>query len=91
MQACLATKKESNPLENDVRNDWNLEEVNELFALPFNDLLFKAHTLYRKYFNPNEIQASTILNVKTGSCPENCSYCGQSAHFNTGLRTGLHS
>ena len=86
MQACLATKKQSNPLENDVRNNWSLEEVRELFALPFNDLLFKAHTLYRKYFNPNEIQASTILNVKTGSCPENCSYCGQSAHFNTGLK-----
>ena len=86
MQTCLATKKESSHSEDDVRNDWTLEEVNELFALPFNDLLFKAHTIYRKYFNPNEIQASTILNVKTGSCPENCSYCGQSAHFNTGLK-----
>lgn len=86
MQTCLATKKESNYCTDDVRNDWTLEEVSELFALPFNDLLFKAHTIYRKYFNPNEIQASTILNVKTGSCPENCSYCGQSAHFNTGLK-----
>lgn len=86
MQACLATKKESDCFNADVRSDWTLEEVKGLFALPFNDLLFKAHTLYRKYFNPNEIQASTILNVKTGSCPENCSYCGQSAHFNTGLK-----
>lgn len=86
MQACLATKKESEFNNEDIRYNWTLEEVKELFALPFNDLLFKAHTLYRKYFNPNEVQASTILNVKTGSCPENCSYCGQSAHFNTGLK-----
>lgn len=70
----------------DCRHDWTVEEVQELFALPFSDLLTKAHTLFRKYFNPNEVQISTLLNIKTGSCPENCSYCSQSAHFNTGLK-----
>ncbi|AIK95859.1 biotin synthase BioB [Candidatus Odyssella acanthamoebae] len=65
---------------------WHLEEVLELFDMPFNDLLFKAHTIHRENFDPNEIQLSTLYNIKTGSCPENCSYCSQSAHFNTGLK-----
>lgn len=72
--------------QSDCRHDWSLEEVVELFELPFSDLLTKAHTLFSKYFNPNEVQISTLLNIKTGSCPENCSYCSQSAHFNTGLK-----
>jgi biotin synthase len=65
---------------------WVLDEVLGLFCMPFNDLLFKAQTIHRQYFNPNEIQLSTLYNIKTGSCPENCSYCSQSAHFNTGLQ-----
>ncbi|WP_010297754.1 biotin synthase BioB [Candidatus Odyssella thessalonicensis] len=65
---------------------WLLDDVLELFNMPFNDLLFKAHTIHRQNFNPNEIQLSTLYNIKTGSCPENCSYCSQSAHFNTGLK-----
>ena len=65
---------------------WTITEINALFALPFNDLLFQAHQIHRLNFNANEVQLSTLLNIKTGSCPENCSYCPQSAHYNTGLK-----
>jgi len=57
-----------------------------LFALPLNDLLFRAHGLYRKYFDPNEVQLSTLLNIKTGGCPEDCRYCAQSSRYDTGLK-----
>ncbi len=69
----------------DIRHDWSKGEVKALFNLPFNDLLFWAHSIHRKYHNPNEIQISTLCSIKTGSCPENCSYCPQSAHYDTGL------
>lgn len=62
------------------------EEVLVLFNLPFNDLLFKAHQIYRENFNPNSIKVSQLLSIKTGSCPEDCAYCPQSAHYNTGLK-----
>jgi biotin synthase len=65
---------------------YNLSEVSELYDSPFNDLLFKAHTIHRENFNPNEIQISTLLSIKTGACPENCKYCPQSAHYNTKLK-----
>ncbi len=58
-------------------------DIREIFDLPFNDLLFKAHEIHRKNFDPNKIQISTLLSIKTGSCPENCSYCPQSGHFKT--------
>lgn len=67
------------------RHDWTRSELDELYALPFNDLLFKAHQIHRKNFDPNQIQASSLLSIKTGSCPEDCKYCPQSAHYNTGL------
>ncbi|MBM3579328.1 MAG: biotin synthase BioB [Alphaproteobacteria bacterium] len=62
-----------------------LYEVLELFSLPFNDLLFKAAEIHRQFHDPNKVQISTLLSIKTGSCPENCKYCPQSAHYNTGL------
>ncbi len=68
-----------------IRHDWTVEEVQALFDLPFNDLLFKAQTVHRQYFNPNEVQVSTLLSIKTGACPEDCKYCPQSGHYNTGL------
>jgi len=68
-----------------VRNDWTKQEVEALFALPFNDLLFKAQTVHRQHFDPNEVQVSTLLSIKTGACPEDCKYCPQSGHYNTGL------
>lgn len=70
---------------NELRNDWLVEEVEALFELPFNDLLFRAHQLHRENFNVNEIQMSTLLSIKTGACPEDCSYCSQSAINDTGL------
>ena len=68
-----------------VRNDWTVEEVEALFALPFMDLLFQAHTIHRANFDPNKIQISRLLSIKTGACPEDCKYCPQSAHYATGL------
>jgi biotin synthase len=67
------------------RHDWQLEEVQELFDMPFNDLIFKAAQIHRQFHDANKIQISTLLSIKTGSCPENCKYCPQSAHYNTGL------
>ena len=69
----------------ELRHDWTLAEVEALFALPFNDLLFQAHTLHRENFNPNQVQVSSLLNIKTGACPEDCSYCSQSSKYDTGL------
>lgn len=69
----------------DVRNDWKIEEIEELFKLPFNDLIYQAHTTHRNFFNHNEVQVSTLLSIKTGACPEDCSYCSQSSRNDTGL------
>jgi len=66
-----------------TRHDWTQEEVLALLNTPFMDLLFHAQTIHRANHDPNEIQVSTLLNIKTGGCPEDCSYCGQSAHHET--------
>jgi biotin synthase len=68
-----------------VRTDWALEEVWELARLPFNELLFRAHSIHRQHFDPNEVQVSTLVSVKTGGCPEDCAYCPQSARYETGV------
>ena len=68
-----------------IRNDWTKAEVEALFAMPFNDLLFEAQVVHRQHFNPNEVQVSTLLSIKTGACPEDCKYCPQSARYDTGL------
>lgn len=68
-----------------VRSNWTRKEVEALFALPFNDLLFEAQTIHRQYFNANEVQVSTLCSIKTGACPEDCAYCPQSARYDTGL------
>jgi len=62
-----------------LRNDWSKQEISELFELPFNDLLFKAQCVHRKNFDPNQVQVSTLLSIKTGACPEDCGYCSQSS------------
>lgn len=69
----------------DVRNDWTLAEVEELFDLPFMDLVFRAQSVHRLYQAPNTVQVSTLLSIKTGACPEDCAYCPQSVRFETGL------
>ncbi|MGV6807521.1 MAG: biotin synthase BioB [bacterium] len=68
-----------------IRHDWSRDEVLHLFAMPFNDLLFQAQTIHRQHFDPNTVQLSTLLSIKTGACPEDCKYCPQSAHYDTGL------
>jgi len=68
-----------------VRHDWTLGEVSALLALPFADLVFHAQRVHRTYFNPNEVQVSTLLSIKTGACPEDCAYCPQSVRYDTGL------
>jgi biotin synthase len=67
------------------RHDWTVGEVKDLFAMPFNDLLFLAATVHRRHFDANKVQLSRLLSIKTGSCPEDCKYCPQSAHYDTGL------
>ena len=69
----------------ELRNDWTLKEIKALFALPFNDLMFQAHTVHRECFDVNEVQVSTLLSIKTGACKEDCSYCSQSSRNDTGL------
>lgn len=68
-----------------IRHDWSTDEVAALLDLPLNDLLFRAQASHRAHFDPNRIQVSALLSVKTGACPEDCGYCGQSAHHATGL------
>lgn len=68
-----------------VRHDWSRAEVQALFALPWSELVFEAHRVHRQYFNPNEVQVSTLLSIKTGACPEDCQYCSQSGHYRTDL------
>ena len=70
-----------------VRTDWTLDEVRALFALPFSDLMYHAQRVHRLYFEPNQVQVSTLLSIKTGACPEDCSYCSQSIRFETGLKS----
>jgi biotin synthase len=68
-----------------TRHDWRREEVAALMAMPFNDLIFQAQQVHRAHFDPNEVQVSTLLSIKTGACPEDCAYCPQSTRFDTGL------
>ena len=70
----------------DIRNDWTRAEVAALFALPFPDLMFRAQSVHRAYFDPAEVQVSTLLSIKTGGCPEDCAYCPQSIHHATGVK-----
>ena len=72
----------------DIRHDWTLDEVWALARLPFNDLLYRAHTVHRRHFDPNAVQMSTLVSVKTGGCAEDCAYCPQSAHHETGVQAG---
>lgn len=69
----------------DIRHNWTVDEAQALLSLPFNELLFRAQTIHRRHFNPNEVQVSTLLSIKTGACPEDCAYCPQSARYDTGL------
>ena len=68
-----------------IRHDWQRQEVLALYGLPFNDLLFQAHQVLRAWHDPNKVQISTLLSIKTGSCPEDCAYCPQSGRYDTDI------
>jgi biotin synthase len=68
-----------------VRHDWSREEIRSYFELPFNELLYRAQSTHRRYFDPAAVQISTLLSIKTGGCPEDCGYCPQSVHYDTGV------
>ncbi|MCP5419291.1 MAG: biotin synthase BioB [Gammaproteobacteria bacterium] len=70
----------------EIRHDWEVPQVVALFERPFNDLLFHAHSVHRCHFDPNAVQISTLLSIKTGACPEDCGYCPQSVRYDTGLQ-----
>jgi biotin synthase len=69
-----------------IRHDWTSSEALALYDLPFMDLLFRAHSMHRTTFDPNKVQMSRLLSIKTGGCAEDCGYCSQSAHHDTGLK-----
>ncbi len=73
------------PAQQDLRHDWRLDEVLALFDRPLNDLLFEAQSVHRRHHPGNEVQVSTLLSIKTGGCPEDCRYCPQSIHYETGV------
>jgi biotin synthase len=69
-----------------IRHDWSMEEIEALFALPFPELIYTAQSVHRRHFDPGKVQFAQLLSIKTGGCPEDCGYCAQSAHFETGLK-----
>jgi biotin synthase len=75
------------PLEDEVRHDWTTEQVEALYVLPLTELLFRAQTVHRRHHDPAVVQRCTLLSVKTGGCPEDCAYCPQSAHYQTGVES----
>jgi biotin synthase len=72
--------------EAEPKQAWTTAQARELYDLPFADLIFRAQSVHRIHFDPNEVQMSTLLSIKTGGCPEDCGYCSQSSHFETGLK-----
>ena len=64
-----------------MQKKWLLQDAKDIFNLPLIELLYEAQTVHKDHFSPNEVQISTLLSIKTGSCPENCSYCPQSAYY----------
>src|SRR5215475_4103307 len=74
------------PADGTIRHDWSRPEIRAVLDLPFPELMFRAQGLHRTYFDPTEVQISTLLSIKTGGCPEDCAYCPQSAHYETGVK-----
>jgi biotin synthase len=79
----MSSTQEAVQADTQLRYDWSRDEIEQLFNLPFNDLLFHAQQLHRQHFDPNEVQVSTLLSIKTGRCPEDCGYCPQSVRYDT--------
>jgi biotin synthase len=83
MESCTAP---TCPEKLATRHNWSRQEIARIFDLPFADLMYRAQTVHRQSFDPNRVQRSTLLSIKTGGCPEDCGYCSQSAHFETGVK-----
>ncbi len=81
----LELRGETGSVEKSMKASWTAERARSVYGQPFNDLLFEAHSVHRQHFNPNRVQLSKLLNIKTGGCPEDCGYCSQSSHHSTGL------
>jgi biotin synthase len=84
-ESCCSRSSSPTGSSDGLRHDWSAEEALAVYSQAFPDLIYQAQTLHRQYFNPHEVQRSTLLSVKTGGCPEDCAYCPQSAHYQTGV------
>jgi len=73
-------------MDGEVRHDWSRAEIEALFELPFNELMYRAQVVHRRQFDPNKVQMSRLLSIKTGGCPEDCAYCPQAARYDTEVR-----
>lgn len=83
--ACSPSSRASAPMAGDSTPSWNRARIAELYDRPLMDLLYQAQQIHREHFDPNEVQFSTLLSIKTGGCAEDCGYCSQSAHHQTGV------
>jgi biotin synthase len=83
--ALLESQSSTRAFADTLRHDWTHDEVRALFDMPLSELVFRAQTVHRAFFDPSAVQMSTLLSIKTGGCPEDCAYCPQSAHYDTGL------
>lgn len=83
MQALVETLSDNNTEQNTEK--WTIKRILALYELPFPELMFQAQTVHRAHHNPNSVQLSSLLSIKTGGCPEDCSYCPQSARYDTGV------
>ena len=81
-----AKRRQAATADGAIRHDWTRAEAQALYDLPFMDLLFRAQTIHRASFDPNKVQMSRLLSIKTGGCAEDCGYCSQSAHYASGLK-----
>jgi biotin synthase len=82
----VSLKQDDGRCEELVRHDWDQAEAVALYTLPFADLLFQAQVIHRNNFDPNRVETASLLSIKTGGCPEDCAYCSQSGHYETGLK-----
>jgi biotin synthase len=82
----LVEARDDDPGIQAIRHDWRRADAQTLYDLPFTDLMFRAQSAHRANFNPNHVETASLLSIKTGGCPEDCGYCSQSAHYDTGLK-----
>jgi biotin synthase len=85
VDAAEMTRNDGHAIES-IRHDWDRLEAEVLYDLPFADLMFQAQSIHRRNFDPNHVETASLLSIKTGGCPEDCGYCSQSAHYDTGLK-----